>query len=178
MPGPFVRTGATPGDNVGPDEAIFRFLSSDGSSSGTKNANGNYASATDFWIEHGSRYMVIHRMIVFIEDTTNWSAANYGDLAGPLTNGVLVRVTDPDDTVTLDLLDGVPVKTNAGWSTMSYDTQNITLGAGNEYMVVRWTFAKSGAPLTLRPGHKLKATFEDNLTGLVSHRFMVQGYLL
>ena len=47
-----------------------------------------------------------------------------------------------------------------------------------QIIVVRWTFAKSGAPIRLdgAKNARLEVLLNDDLTGLVDHHFVVQGY--
>ena len=158
---------------------LFRLLDTNGDGTGTKNANGNYSGAADdFYIQPpaGETY-VLYRMLVFIEDGTSaFSADNYGGTASALTTGVKVLVTDSSDTTIVDLLDNVPVKSNAQWNALCYDAQFVSYGTGNKYLVVRWTFERSGVPIVLTDQQKLKVTVNDDLSGLDTHHFRVQGF--
>jgi hypothetical protein len=152
---------------------IFRFLSSDGTTTGTKNAIGDYSGAVmTFWIEGP---MTIERMIVSAGDTAGMQAQEYGNIGAALGNGVKLGITDGGVEV-VDLMDGEPIKTNAEWGAMCYDVDVKTWGSGAELLVVRWTFSKSGRPLHLETGQKLVITLNDDLRGLTDHRFLIQGY--
>lgn len=48
--------------------------------------------------------------------------------------------------------------------------------SGDDFFVVRWTFANSGNPLVLRPGYSLRVNLNDNLSALTAQHFQVQGY--
>jgi len=163
---------------VNPGDFLFRYLDTDGDGTGTKNAVGNYATATDFYIEAptavGSTY-VIARMLVHIEDCNGLDTGAYGN-GITLTNGITVTVKGEDGNTVLDMTDGVPIITNADWGRQCYDTMLSNYGAGNDYISVRWTFSKAGSPLVLNHRHKLCVTLHDNFSGLVDHYFMVQGY--
>lgn len=162
------------------DRYIYRFLDTNGNGTGTKNAVGDYSvAAEEFHIQPpvSLRYS-LYRMIVCIEDTAGMRAEYYGDLASALTNGIKVSVDDGAATELCDLTDGDPVKSNAGWGRHCFDVDVKTWGAGNELLLVRWTFSKAGAPVFLQEGHRLIVTLNDDLTGLVSHNFMVQGYVV
>jgi hypothetical protein len=158
-------------------DLLFRHLDTDGDGGGTKNANGNYASvAEEFYIQPpaGQAY-VINRMLVHIEDAGNFTANIYG--AGSLlTNGVNVSVRQSGGQEIVDLLDGVPVVDNAHWGGVSYDTDYVSFGAGNNSFNVRWTFAKSGVPIVLQNQEKLVVNLRDDFSGLVEHYFLVQGF--
>lgn len=155
---------------------IYRFLDTAGNGTGTKNANTNTSvAADDFYISGPtSGRITLVRMIISIRDDFGFSAEKYGALA-ELTNGVGVSVTS--DGTTTDLLDGVKVKTNEGWGRQCFDVDINTTGTGDDYLVARWTFAAAGKPLVLSSAtDKLVVTTNDDLTGLVEHYFMVQGY--
>ena len=78
-----------------------------------------------------------------------------------------------------DITAGVPVVSNAEWGALCYDAELKSWGAGNELLVVRFTFKKGGAVVRLvadRPTpDRLVVTVNDNLSGLLTHRFMVHG---
>ena len=160
-------------------ELINQFLDSNGDGSGTHNLNGNYSGgATEFWIEcpaSADAQYEISRLIVNIEDTAGMSAQEYGNLGAALTNGVKLEHRYVDDTVRLNLTPD-PVQANADWSAYCYDAQVLSWGPGDEMLAVRWTFSKSGDFLVLEHGEKLVVILEDDLTGLISHRFLVQGH--
>jgi hypothetical protein len=161
---------------------IFQLLSTNGDGTGTTNANGDYrdaptgAGAEEFYIQApAGQVYKLARMIPYLRDTANWSADNYGDFAGALSVGFEFKKYDAAGVETLNLNGGQAIQANADWGHLCYDVDLISFGAGDDFMVVRWTFAKSGQPLTLNPGEKLSVTFNDNLTGLVEHTFMIQG---
>lgn len=158
-------------------QSLSRFLDLDGDGTGTKNAIGDYSTADTLYIQPaaGTVYR-IERMLVSIEDGVGMRAERYGGLAAALTNGVTVRVADDSGTI-LDLTDGLPIKSNAGWGSYCYDVDIKAWGAGNELLLVRWTFAKAGVPLRLDGDNneRLEVILNDDMTGLVSHYFMVQG---
>lgn len=118
----------------------------------------------------------LERMIVFIKDTGTFDADLYGNGA-VLTNGILVKVVYADGSDDLDLLDGLPIKTNGEWQGLCHDFNHNKIGTGDEVASVRWTFAKSGAPLVLETGDSFQVTIQDNLTVLTDHRFQIQGIL-
>lgn len=161
--------------SVKPENMIFRFLDTNGNGTGTKNAIGDYSTPTDFYIAAGaSENLEIERMIVHIRDAAPLSAEKYGGLA-ELTNGIEVKVKESDDTVLLDMTDNTPIKSNAAWGRLCYDEDDSGYGSGDDFIKVRWTFAKSGSPVYLKYTDKLVVTISDDLTGLVAHTFMVQG---
>ena len=158
-----------------PQEAIFRFLDTAGDGTGTKNAIGDYTTPDEFYFSY-PKPVNIERMVVHISDTAMLQG-QYGDLTA-LTNGYNVKVLDAAGSTVVDLTDGIPIKANADFGRYCYDVQHQSWGSAptNEFVQVRWTFAKAGHPLYLPAGYKLSITFSDNLSGLIEHYFMIQGY--
>jgi hypothetical protein len=158
---------------------IARYLDTVGDGTGTIQANGDYSGGEEiFFIQPpAGNVFSIARLIVYIEDTIQVIPDNYGGISA-LANGVTIRVQDDTRTVK-DCVDGQPIKTNGQWSRVCFDVNFFTAGSGNKSVVVRWTFAKSGIPLTLRGSNneRLEAVVNDDLRGLVEHTFMVQGFL-
>ena len=158
---------------------LCRYLDTAGDGSGTKNANGNYSAAEEvFYIQPpASTIYRIARMIVSAEDASTMQAQEYGNLGAALGTGIEVRVQNDSGTV-IDLTDSATVQTNAHWGRLCYDADVKSWGAGNELLVVRWTFAKSGVPLRLDgdANERLEVVLNDDLRGLISHYFLVQGY--
>ena len=153
---------------------FFRYLDTNGNGTGTKNANGNYASAADDFYIDADEAMKIYRMIVYIEDVGTFDSGVYGS-AITLTNGIRCYVADASGTEVQDLFDGVDVFTNDGWARVCHDLTIHGFAAGNTAATVRWTFSNAGGPIFLPEGYRLVVTLNDNLSGLVSHYFNVQG---
>ena len=164
--------------SLGPDKAIFRFLDTNGDGTGTKNANGNYASVADEFYFESTESTQIHRMVIHITDTAGITQIKYGNLAA-LTNGYTVKVLDADQVEVLDLCDDVAIKANADLGRYCYDVQlqSWATSPTNESVEARWTFARAGQPLDLPIGWRLSITFNDDLSGLIEHYFMIQGYV-
>lgn len=156
------------------DSHLYRYLDTNGDGTGTANATGDYSvTADDFYLLAGGGEQ-IHRMIVSVRDTGAFDAASYGNGLA-LTNGVSVLVYDKNQDTEIDLLGGSNIKTNAEWGAQCYDADVKTWGTGDEMLLVRWTFAKAGAPLRLQKDDKFIVRLNDNFTGLNGHYFQIQG---
>lgn len=159
---------------------LFRHLDTNGDGTGTIVANGNYSGAAEiFYIQPGAGEIYrLQRMIVSLEDTNGFSAQEYGNLGSALTNGITVRVQNDSGTV-YELTDGDPVKTNAKWGAFCYDVDLKTWGAGDEFLLVRWTFSRTGQPMRLvgDNNERLEVVLNDDFSGLVDQTFIVQGYI-
>jgi hypothetical protein len=161
---------------------LSRHLDSVGDGSGVKNFNGDYSIATGspeigFIQPPTGEIYRIARMIIIIEDTTGFQQQEYGNLGVPLSEGVGLQISD-DSGVILDLLDGVKVLTNGMWGHFNYDVDVKSWGSGDEQLLARWSFDKSGAPIRLvgDDNERLEVTFDDDdLQGLTGHYFLVQG---
>jgi len=168
-------------DSAGPQRTLLsRFLDTNGDDTGTKNANGDYSGAEEiFYIQPGAAQVFrLARMIVSIEDTSGMAARDYGNITNGLTNGVQVRNQNDSGTL-VDLTDGLPVQDNSSWGQFCYDVDLKTWSTGNELLVVRWTFSKFGQFVRLNGANneRLEVVLNDNLSGLVRHYFLVQGYI-
>lgn len=156
----------------------FRFLDTNGDGTGTKDAIGDYSSAEEifFYQPPINSLIQISRLVIFMEDATGMRWDRYGSLAGGLTNGIVVRISD-DHGVLLDFTDGLPIKTNGHWRRSAFDGTISARGGGNDVFASRWSFFKSGEPVTLRCNHlhqRIEVVLNDNFTGLVSQTFQAQ----
>ena len=155
------------------DAYFSRFLTSDGTPSGTKDMA---TTADEYYIQDTSRTLEIYRMIVSYQDAGGGVVSEYGNLGAALTTGIEVKVIKRDGTtVRDDLLDGLPIKTNGEWARVCYDVNRLDWGAGEDLFCVRWTFEKGGKPLSLEPGQSLRMIVNDDLSLLTNHFAIVQG---
>ena len=162
-----------------PGDMVYRYLETTGDGSGTVDAIGNYAAtATAFKVTPpANRVYALSRMIVQAIDTGAFDADKYGNNI-TLTNGILALVRDSNGGTLLDLCDSQPIKTNAGWAAVCYDSRSDDYGTGNNYLSVRWTFSKAGAwPLVDgSQGQDFAVVLNDDFTGLIKQTFMIQGF--
>lgn len=159
-----------------PEEGIYRFLDTNGDGTGTKNANGDYSVTPQEFYFLAPRPIDIHRMILHIEDTSGMQAQDYGNITGGLTNGYRIVCKDADENEIADYTDGLVIQTNAQIGRICYDVDLKTWGAGNEALQARFTTAKAGSPVRLRTNMRISITYNDDLTGLIEHYVMLQGY--
>jgi hypothetical protein len=152
--------------------AIYKWLRETG---GSRDAAVNGSSTPEVfeWVAPEDQAL-ISRLIVSYVDTGTFDAALYGN-GIILTNGIKVEVIEADDTV-LDLLDAEPIKSNGDWQSLSYDFAYNDIGTGDNVATIRWTFSRAGRPLVLHAGDRFRVTIQDDLTGLTSHYFQIQGY--
>lgn len=164
-------------------EYITQFADTTGDGSGTRNAIGNYSAAglgaTDFiFIRDIETTVHLYRLVTQIEVAANVAADIYGDQVA-LTNGIRVLKLDADGNVDRDYTNGESIKTNAWWARYCFDVNYVTFpGGGNNYIDVRWTFSRGGAPIKLRKGESFVLRLNDDFSGLLGHFFQLQGVLL
>ncbi len=157
-------------------------LDTNGDSSGIDDAIGNYSDAgdglTEFKRNRNGDTLEIHRLIIHYTDA-KIDAGFYGD-AITLTNGIKVQIRDTDDNTIFDLTNGLPIKTNANWGRVAYDTliSNFGSGAGDDGFSVRWTFSRAGTPIYLKNNLYFAVVLNDDFTGLVTQSFTIQGRYL
>lgn len=155
---------------------ISQYLDDNGDGTGNKSAIGDYSLGVENFFYKATGYTDIHRIIVTVQDSGVFRAERYGALAAALTNGILIKVIASDDLTELaDLTDNIPIIANAQWGSLCYDVDVKAWGAGDQFLLARWTFTRSGSPLRLNPGQSLRVVLNDDFTNLVDHRFLIQG---
>ena len=159
-------------------QPFSRWLDTVGDGSGVKVANGDYSGSVQKFslIPGQGEIFRVARMIVTIQDST-FAAAKYGNMTA-LTNGVRL-VSSVEGEEVIDAMDGIPVKTNAGWGAMCYDASVKAWGVGDEFLLVRWTFERTGSIIRLvgNKDESLDVILNDDFSALADHRFLVQGYI-
>jgi len=157
------------------------FLSDDGLAAGDTNAIGNYGATTSsvpthFWYE-ATEDTRIERMMVEIEDTSGMAAADYGNITGNLSEGIQIKHFAKDGVTELhDFTSQASIVSNADWAKYCYDVDIKTWGNGNDFLFVRWTFRRAGTPIRLQVGEHFAVLLHDDFSGLIQHKFLVQGY--
>lgn len=159
---------------------IDQFLDTTGDGTGTINSavNGSVTPVLFKISPPSSGLIEVHRMMVIVRDDGAFSAATYGNKVA-LTNGMQVGIYD-DTTgdIIQDYTLGGPIKDNADWGEHCYDVDLKTWGQGDQFLLVRWTFALAGITPTLVAGSNrcLGVKVRDDLSSIVYQRFKVQGF--
>lgn len=144
---------------------------------------GNYTgggSGPTFFHITSSNTLAVGRMIIHAEWTGPSVAEDYGDISGGLPTGIIVQLREADDTVTVDLTDGVPVTSDADWSREAYEYYQTDNAAGDNFFTASLDFGldfgREGM-LRLLAGQKLGLLLEDNFSTLVTHYCKVTGFV-
>lgn len=104
--------------------------------------------------------------------------SKFGDIAGGITNGLVLRKKDGD---TRNIFN---VKTNADLANLAYDLdilQASNPAQGLNGLICRLTFAgqeKHGVAIRLEPEEELEFVIQDDLEDLVSFRVIGQGHIV
>lgn len=156
---------------------VYRFLTSDGLVGTASNTDITGAADVHWTAPPADETWEIARIIINLRDAGTVNADTFGGISA-LTNGCLVQVlTGVNSVEKVDLLDGLTLKNNGDFARHCYDLNISSATSGDKAVTVRWTFSKSGAPVTLRGGTKDKLVFttQDTTTGLSEFTVMAQG---
>ena len=156
---------------------LNRYLDTLGTGAGTKNANANFASATDFFIQPPSdRAFVIESLTVVVEDAGALLPEGYGVIAA-LGTGIGLVLAQPGE---IDLLDGVLITRHYDWARLPLRVPPIDsslVGITNNNQFIAQILFPEPLALNGKYNHSLRVKIPIvNLTGLVGHYFKAQGY--
>ena len=159
---------------------IYRFLTNDGLVAGATNSDMTTTTDKYYAGPADGKYWVIHRGMLYIEDNGTSTPSTYGS-ATALTNGTKLYTTvgGVDGAENIDLFGGATMKANGNWGGICYDlTLTTGFGGGNDIIQSRYTYSKAGKPIILRGSRdeKIVMNIQDDLSALVVHTYMIQGY--
>ena len=158
------------------DDGIYRFLSDDGTSSGTKNVNLDHSVGNqDYYIEApAGEHYGLTTMHISIRDAGTLDAGGFGN--GPiLPNGINFWVKDDQGATVKDMNDGVVIQANSCLSRYAHEILVFDFGSGDNFINTRWNLTAAGRPLLLYPNWKFGFTAHDSFTFLVSMYMYVKG---
>lgn len=122
---------------------------------------------------------VINRMICHIEDSGAFTAEGYGS-EGALSTGITIETYSLEDAAVITTIVGTDhtIQSNGDWGAYCYDYALVSFGAGINFSNARFTFSETGRILVLKPNEQLRVNVPDDTSGLIEHRFNVQGFKL
>lgn len=95
-----------------------------------------------------------------------------------LTNGVTIEIIDVDTTTVLfDFTATRPIRTNTDFALYAGVSAKLAGGGLVDAVLVEWPLQSTGAVLRVLGGQLIRATVNDNLTGLNTFGILVQGLL-
>jgi hypothetical protein len=143
-----------------------------GSSTGTR-------TSPDMWItaNNGTVSYDITRIILQMVTNSSPELTDFGDIAGGLTNGCVLRHYDVSESHYHNICYW---RDNADIMHHMYDVALITgLGAGDYGLTGRMTFggaSKHGVVIRMDPGDELQFLIQDDISALDHFDIMVQGH--
>ena len=157
---------------------VFLLAASNGE---TDNAVGDYSQGgAVFTIQPpAGEDWSIARVLIGMEARGELDSGGYGD-GRALKNGVMMSYTMNGKQVDLFPF---RVRRNAQYGLICFDVKDLQFGAGidnNSVLPARYSFFRSGQPIILKSetGDRIDVHLEDDLRGLVEHRFLFHGYKL
>jgi len=102
----------------------------------------------------------------------------YGDLAGALTNGLLLRSRTAAGAIVVDTLGGFPIKENHHFAHFFTTITNRSFAASNfdvTFTMYMFTDFTKGVQLNGAIGDYFELYANDNFTGMVDHHFVIKG---
>jgi hypothetical protein len=153
--------------------SLSRFLDTNGDGSGTKDMNA--AAATYYIAAVAGEAIVIDEIVLTIADVGLFTSGLFGALAA-LANGCLlniVRVRGGSTVVVRDLLDGIPLKTNADLFAIG-DISLINDAAGS-VCAIKFKHKPIRLESDTETEERLVFTVRDDLSGLTLARVLVKA---
>ena len=159
---------------------LIKYLDTVGDGTGNKLAIGDYSTnPTAFYLKPatGTVY-VINMFIIHLTGTGQFKHDTYGPIS-ELPNGLLITA-GRGNIDTLDILDGLPIKSNRHFTRL---TSSVTLikwdGEPASSLVCSYKATDFGTNLMLdgTEGDYLKVLCRDNFTGLTGQRFGAFGFI-
>ncbi len=130
----------------------------------------------DYTVPDG-KVLHLHTMSYLIVDGAI-EAAGFGGLVA-LTNGCLLQILQPDDTVDIDFTADLPYKRHAGIGLFAGAEHVLdTVGAGDDSLTLHQIMDATGAGISVPQNCTIRFVVRDDLTGLTEFFALVQGLLL
>ena len=162
-----------------PADAIYQLMSTDGHGGGLTSLVQTSGKTFKITAPQNTEYILV-RMNVYLEDDGQFRGDRYGS-SSALSNGIVIRVLDTDGSTLLDFTNGWAIKKIGHWSLLAgVDVAGTNYTTGNNTWLVRWTMAKAGKEIILKPGQSMALITQDNMgaggAALIEHFAQMQGY--
>lgn len=142
-------------------------------------STGTIASPDIFVVANdGTVSIDVTRILLKMVTTSTPVLTDFGDIAGGLTNGCVLRKFNSANSNYQNIAHW---KDNSDIAEYMYDMDILTaLGVGNDGLKGRMSFGgqdKHGVVIRLEAGDKLQLLIQDDISALTSFRIMVQGHI-
>jgi hypothetical protein len=111
--------------------------------------------------------------IIYVEDGGSFDAQKWGNNI-TITNGFMPRLKRGNNEA-VDLL-SFGLKSSGDLASISDEFKHLDFGSGNQFVIAKWDFIKTGQYLRLTSDDRLEIVVRDDLTNLVSQFSHIQGY--
>jgi len=158
-------------------EPHHQIMSLNGDGSGQQNINGDYSvtPATFFITPPAGKDFVITHIHFIIASAAAMNVADYGGIAGGITNGMIWQTVI--DGVTMDRFSGLRLKQNGDYEIISEVTLSTYAGLG-QVLKCEFSFPDNYTEsFRLTPGNSFQIIAQDNLTALTKHYCACYGRL-
>lgn len=142
-------------------------------------STGTIASPDTFLVSNGGTIAIdVTRILIKMVTATAPVFTDFGDIAGGLTNGCVLRKYDSANSNYQNIAHW---KDNSDMAEYMYDFDLLsTLGVGVDGLKGRMTFggqSKHGVVIRLEEDDQLQLVIQDDISALTSFRIMVQGHI-
>jgi hypothetical protein len=160
------------------ENSIIQPLSTNGDGTGaiSQNVNGSVIPVLFYAQPEIDEKYILTRMTVEAIDG-NWSnASHYGALGAALPNGIKIYKRN-DDGIIKDYTEFFTIKRTHDWALLAGVDSVAVGGSGEDPLMVRWTFERSGSKIELdgSKNERLVVEIPDDLTGLTDQICVIHG---
>jgi hypothetical protein len=126
--------------------------------------------------EVGYQVKLAH-LLFTLEDDAAFRAERFAGLSSALTNGLQLFVDSGGGSArVLELTDGVPIKSNAGFARLMHEVRYDSYGSGNSFISAHMQFNTiTDEGLVLYEDDRLVVEIDDDLSSVVEFYATVQG---
>lgn len=160
--------------------SVYQIMSTNGDGTGTLSQNVDGSSTPVlFYIQppSGEKY-TLRRMNIHGIDG-NWNnASHYGALGAALTTGIKIYTEINGGALIKDYTRDITIKRTHDWALLAGVDSISVGGAGEDPLLVRWTFKRGSCDIILDGSKNERLVIEigDNLVNLTDQLAMVQGF--
>ena len=162
----FKRLGAPPSHPYTADKFLFSFLRRPSDNWPKFNVNGSIIPQNFEYTCKTGYTTYIHDIIIMLS-CTNMEWEKFGNLPR-LTNGVLLKVINGDNSTLLDFLDGEALRNTRNFVWFDENLMYMNTLNPNDISTIKMKIPlhKIGCVLQLNPGQKIRLTVQDDLSQL------------
>ena len=160
--------------------SVYQLMSinGDGTGGASQNVNGSVTPVLFYIQPPSDEKYTLRRMNIHGIDG-NWNnASQYGALGGALTTGIKIYTEINGGALIKDYTGDITIKRSHDWALLAGVDSISVGGAGEDPLLVRWTFERGAGNIILDGSKNERLVIEigDDLQGLTDQLAMVQGF--